>query len=374
MPHALLKDFKSNLPLFVGMILAKLEAAAITYIRGKINEIIQKLLNQCPPERELQILLKTLDTIKNLMNKFDSQTAKLQKIPDSMEPAITAGKVLVEVLSHMPLPSTIGTPPGPAGGVIISVPTGVIQAQANTLVFARKMVETLGEDQKQIKGLLSSTAGIFDPIKSRIAMIEGLINRCIQDPNLSQEERDNILNSGGRTKNSDTSSRAGTQYTSTNGNTYTLSVIDDPNSAPIAPRRQAIAKDSRGIVVLKGNSSYAGDTKVLIDELKLVLDNLNSPPTGNVDTSNTLPIVTDIPTVDIDLSQYTPSTTNTEMPTVLEIPRQYVVVRGKDFYLVRFLMGHLQKAKPKVWNKVKQYLGKPDKGLVKINHPYVVKV
>ena len=54
---------------------------------------------------------------------------------------------------------------------------------------------------------------------------------------------------------------------------YTIKVVTDPNSPSIAPQRQAVAYDFRGIAVLKGPLSFAGDSKVLIKEIKFRIDN-----------------------------------------------------------------------------------------------------
>lgn len=263
MPHALLKDFQSNLPKYVALALGKLEAAAITYIMGKVNEILAKLMNTCPPPKELEKLSKTINSLKGLMNKFDKQTGNLKKIPDAMVPAVIAGKVVVEILSHLPVPAAV--PPG------VGVPLGIIQAQSNTLVYTRKMVETLEADQKSINDLLKSTDGLFDPIKNKLTLIESLLAKCIQNPNLSNEERSNIITAAGKTLNTDSNYRE--DYIAQNGNTYKLSIREEPNQNFTVPKRQAIAKDFRGIIVLTGPNSYAGDTKVLIDELKFRIDN-----------------------------------------------------------------------------------------------------
>ena len=271
MPHGLLKSFKSQLPKFIAQQLGRIQAAIISKVNQKVNEILQQLLNECPPPPVLERISKTVTNLKSLFGKFDSKISRFKRIPPKLDPAIKAGKVVVEILSHMPLPSTIGLPPGPAGGVIFSVPTGIIQAQSNVLVFARDMVEKLEDDKKAMKSLFDSTDGTFDPIKSRIEQIERLLQRCAENPNLTDEERKRIMESvgGQRTKTDDT----GESYTSINGKTYTLKIINDPTSPDIAPRRQAVAFDYRGIAVLKGPSSFAGDPQVLKDELKFRIDN-----------------------------------------------------------------------------------------------------
>lgn len=275
MPHALLEDPKAVLGKFVAAKVGELKAMIITYANNKINEIYQQLLNTCPPPEVLEQLTKSLTTLKGVVNAYRGQFSKLEPIPNRLDPIVRAGKVIVEILSHMPLPSTIGTPPGPAGGVIVSVPVGVIQAQANTLVWTRKAVEILSTEKKDLQALIGNAQGLLDPIFARIEQLEVLIKRCVDaQGNLTKEQLDAIRKAasgldGGLTSGDD----LGESYVGRNGRAYTLFVVNDPNSEGVAPRRQAIAKDFRGIVVLKGPLSFAGDSKILKDELKLRIDN-----------------------------------------------------------------------------------------------------
>jgi len=276
MPHGYLKEFKSFLAQFSALKVGDLLAMAIEYAEPKVNEIINELLNQCPPPEVLKQMGKTVDNVNSLMNKVDRQVGQLEKLPKKLDKPILAGKIVVEILAHMPLPSTIGLPPGPAGGVILSVPTGVIQAQAQVLTFTSKMINTLEDDQEAIKAILSSATGVFTPIKMKISRIEMLLARCTSNPNLSDKDRKDILD-GLQDKNNSTTAGGigkGTEYTSTtNGNTYTLSIVTNTETGINVPQRQAVAKDFRGIIVLKGPLSFASSEQVLIDELKFRIDN-----------------------------------------------------------------------------------------------------
>ena len=276
MPHGYLKEFKSFLAQFSALKVGDLLAMAIEYAEPKVNEIINELLNQCPPPEVLKQMGKTIDNVNSLMNKVDRQVGQLNKLPEKLDKPILAGKIVVEILAHMPLPSTIGLPPGPAGGVILSVPTGVIQAQAQVLTFTSKMINTLEDDQEAIKAILSSATGVFTPIKMKISRIEMLLTRCASNPNLSDKDRKDILD-GLQDKNNSTTAGGigkGVEYTSsTNGNTYTLSIVTNTETGISVPQRQAVAKDFRGIIVLKGPLSFASSEQVLIDELKFRIDN-----------------------------------------------------------------------------------------------------
>jgi len=279
MPHGYLKDFKSLLAQFSALKVGDLLAMAIEYAEPKVNEIILELLNQCPPPPVLEQMSKTVNNINSLMNKVDKQVGQLNKLPKQLDKPIKAGKIIVEILAHMPLPSTIGLPPGPAGGVIFSVPTGVIQTQAQVLTFTSNMINTLENDQKAILGILSSASGVFTPIRSKINRIEMLLSRCLSNPNLTDKDRKDILD-GLQDKNTGTSGTTaggngkGVEYTSTtNGNTYTISIVTNTETGISVPQRQAVAKDFRGIIVLKGPLSFASSEQVLIDELKFRIDN-----------------------------------------------------------------------------------------------------
>lgn len=274
MPHGYLKDFKSQLAQFAAQKLGDLQAMAISYANTKANEIINELLNQCPPPEVLKQMGKTVDNINSLMNKVDRQVSQLEKLPKKLDKPIKAGKIIVEILAHMPLPSTIGGP-GPIG-VIFSVPTGVIQAQAQLLTFTSKMINTLEDDQTAITGMLSSAAGIFTPVKTKLSRIERILARCASNPTLSDKDRKDILDGLQDKSNSTTAGGIGkgVEYISnTNGNTYTLSIVTNIETGISVPQRQAVAKDFRGIIVLKGPLSFASSEQVLIDELKFRIDN-----------------------------------------------------------------------------------------------------
>ena len=62
-------------------------------------------------------------------------------------------------------------------------------------------------------------------------------------------------------------------HTGPNGVNYKLEILTDPQSPSIAPRRFAAAKDSKGVVVLRGPKSFSSSTKVLLDEIKFRIDN-----------------------------------------------------------------------------------------------------
>jgi hypothetical protein len=63
-------------------------------------------------------------------------------------------------------------------------------------------------------------------------------------------------------------------YRARNGAEFLIEVIDDTTSPSIANRRFAVARNGQGIVVMKGQPSFASDINVLVREIRFRLDQL----------------------------------------------------------------------------------------------------
>ncbi len=63
-------------------------------------------------------------------------------------------------------------------------------------------------------------------------------------------------------------------YRAKNGVEFLIEVIDDTTSPSIAKRRFAVARNSQGIIVMKGQPSFASDVNVLVREIRFRLDQL----------------------------------------------------------------------------------------------------
>jgi len=63
-------------------------------------------------------------------------------------------------------------------------------------------------------------------------------------------------------------------YKARNGTEFLIEVIDDTTSPSIAKRRFAVARNAQGIIVMKGQPSFASDVNVLVREIRFRLDQL----------------------------------------------------------------------------------------------------
>lgn len=340
MPHGFLKDFKSKLSEVATAVLGIATAIAIQQVQKVVLEVLERLRESCPPPDELERLTQKINNVKQVVNGIQSKVDKIRALPQYLQPAILGAKIIVDIIAHFPVPGTIGTPPGPAGGVIYSEPRGMAATRASKLTKFQKFIEALEDDVQAINIVLGAFQGVFVPILSALNLIEGLIAQCASNQSLTDEERRQLIqNIQGNTSIAATE---GVLYTSKNlnnlpypattedqkfkpgfrnvigdttltgistafglekkqpgslnqdifsfdeselttanlltdkrpsGNTYLIKIVDDPTAPDIAPRRQAIVQDFRGVTVLRGPVSFASRPEVLIEEMKFRIDN-----------------------------------------------------------------------------------------------------
>jgi len=110
--------------------------------------------------------------------------------------------------------------------------------------------------------------------KSNNTIIDGL--RKLTDGNIDRDTK-GLIKSFLDTLKQDDGSRTGQDadyyYRGPNGDLYKLEIVADIDSPSIAPRRFAVAKDTSGVIVLRGPKSFSSSTQVLLDEIKFRIDN-----------------------------------------------------------------------------------------------------
>lgn len=261
MPHIYLKDFKSNISAIATAVLAEAEAYAIRYGLEKAQEIVEDLLNQCPPPSVLNSINKKLTDIKKVKLGIEKKLVLVEEQAARLDKPILVTKASIEVLSHFPLPSSV--PPG------VGIPVGVLNTYGNALEFLRGMVNALEDDKVGIQSVVEIAKNGFAPIDIQITRIEALLNRCAENPNLTEEERKAILDGALINPVTDTN----VDYKAKNGEVYKLSIEEDKENTFQVKKRRAVAKDKNGVNILNGPFSYAGSTEILIEEIKFRLDN-----------------------------------------------------------------------------------------------------
>lgn len=269
-----LAPVKSQLSAFVVANLGRIQALAIAKVNQILNEALIKLLNTCPPPEVLEQLIVVVNSVRPVVTHAERELSKARKVAEVLEPAIIAGDLIIQVLTYNPKPVVIGTIAVEGVPTIIYAPSqGKVNRTAGRLMWFASFVGMLRDEGLSIAQVVRSTDGVFAPVINALNQIDALIQACLTNQDLSDEERKRIID-GIQSKLAANAEILGTPYKSRkSGNTYTIKIVTDPSSPSVAPRRQAIVQDFRGITVLTGPASFASNPQVLIEEIKFRIEN-----------------------------------------------------------------------------------------------------
>lgn len=273
------KNIKPTLNRHVNVAIGVAQAYVITRANSEVDRLIERLLNSCPPPEVLERMPIILDTLKLTIGLANKKVDRAAKTADVVAPIIAGLTILVELLIKDPRGDTFyngnNLPlvilPGGIPSVVTQTPKGKIKRSQERLRWLQEAIFALSDDALAIRDAVSSAKGVLNPVVAKINQIDALIQACFQNQDLSDEERKLLLNNIQQT-NTDPAFTS-VSYRSRSGRDYTIKVIKDPNSPDIAPKRQAIVQDFRGITVLTGPSSFASRPQVLIEEIKFRIDN-----------------------------------------------------------------------------------------------------
>lgn len=251
-------------------------------VRGRIQDEVTRISalfsNQCPPSNELTKIINIQNTLLLGVNKFQGRIKPFRAGVNRLEKVLDSLIKLIKILKLIPLPTATGSPPTGAtsdvGGLLFAIPVKVTNKYADLLRLTSELAVSVEDDIKACNRLLSETESDLEDIKTDLQILNPAIEECSTNQGLSSEQLKKIREAAeGANKTGTSGTFSDVSYRSSKGTDYKISVLTDPNSPSIAPRRFAVAKDSIGVIVLRGRPSFASSTEVLIEELKFRIDN-----------------------------------------------------------------------------------------------------
>ena len=251
----------------VGALQGKLTAQ----VQDRVLETVSKFANECPSDKQLRKIIKTRNNLLKAINGLEKRLNTFKSLAKKLDPAIRAARIAIKTITSIPRPTVLQFVPDP-GALVRGVPFSALTKLSDRLIFLNKLLDSLEGDKEGILGTISSVSSTITSLKERLTILDNAITACSKkSPDLP-----------GIVKQVQPKANTGSEGVPTNaqGNTdpnyfykgYELAIIEDPNSPTIAPKRYAVAKDNKGTVVLKGQSSFSSDTQILLDEIKFRID------------------------------------------------------------------------------------------------------
>jgi len=183
-------------------------------------------------------------------------------------------QLIINIFKRLPIPNTIGTPPGPAGGVILSASYG-------------KIIRVT-DKYDNLKGKLKMFAKIGGIVLTALILLRALLTQALALLKIADEKTQQCLEELGGVEETQIALSAELVALSnqqaeednspvvSNVNGFTMGVEVDPKyKVGTLDRRRAVAKDSKGIVILRGEPSFSATDQILIDELAFYITTNN---------------------------------------------------------------------------------------------------
>ena len=263
---------QSQISAIVAAQLGRAQGEIEARIQSEAIKLVNEFANQCPVVEVLERVISTRNNLLSALSGFQSTANSFSSLANTLRPPIVAANVLIGLLKNNPLPVAIGTPPGPAGGLILSQTTGNVLSSADRLAAVRKLVESLENDVESIEAIVSTASSSIQNVIQILQSLDVNINNCVNElPKAQQNQLTQVVQLRENTGSEGTPSEDFT-YRSKSGRDYTLAILEESTQG-IAPKRFAVAKDNIGVIILRGQPSYSSDTKVLLDEIKFRIDN-----------------------------------------------------------------------------------------------------
>ena len=233
-----------------------------------VKQELQKLLSgklSCPSDIEglnkiIDLKNKLTKQLNNLYTQIDSINKIIDPINEFIPPteiAIKTAKTSIDVLSF--IPSTVATP----------IPVGPILAGLKAIDVLQGLINQgkskLGAATSAISSLINNLQKVIDLLE----MIDMVIGSCAKELNGTLNEQEQLSNqlSNQLLKSTQQQSQQLSPVI-TNFNGFKMDVITlTDQSINGLERRQATAKNSQGIIMLKGDPSFSSNDQILIDEL-----------------------------------------------------------------------------------------------------------
>ena len=258
---------KIGIDILVGIIKTKTIPMAVgILIAFGISKLTQSNRKTCPTPEELEELIRKRNKLVRQLNQIFAKIVATTALAYAFKTLSATLKGVSLSLDSIPLPQAIGTPPAKDfGGLIFSQPYSTT-AKLRTITLQIKELEKNSNELS--KATLVALVFLIAAAATVIILLLGLdklMQECAEENGVTQVEL-TAINQELLDLTEEQEEDGNPVIKSVNG--FIFSVETD-NSNPIGTlkRRFAVAKDNRGVTLLKGEPSFSSNDQILIDEL-----------------------------------------------------------------------------------------------------------
>ena len=258
---------KIAIDVLVGIIKTKTIPMAVgILIAFGISKLSQSNRKTCPTPEELEELIRKRNRLVRQLNQIFAKIVASTALAIAFKVLSNTLKGVSLSLDSIPLPQAIGTPPAKDFGGLIFAQTYSTTAKLRTLTLQLKELEKSSDELS--KATLVALVFLIAAAATVIILLKGLdklMQECAEENGVTQVEL-TVINQDLLDLSQEQEEDGNPIVKNING--FIMAVVtDDKNPVGSLKRRYAIAKNTRGVVQLKGEPSFSASDQILIDEL-----------------------------------------------------------------------------------------------------------
>lgn len=268
---SVMKKIQDIIKKFIPLIIAMIAKFGIS----KLTEALQNGFSDfnsknCPSPNELKSIIRKRNRIVKILNTIYKFTDSLVKATGVVLSLVQIFKLVKGVVVSLPIPQAIGTPPAKDfGGLIAAQPMSATLKNADNLNKFDSYIKKYEGLTIMILAVLTVLRAVLKMAIDLLKGLDGMIQTCAQEylnkEEITLEEIDAELLAALEEREEETPLDPFI-------NGFQISVVTD-NKTPVGQlkRRYAVAKNSQGIILLKGEPSFSASDQILIEELKFYI-------------------------------------------------------------------------------------------------------
>lgn len=133
---------------------------------------------KCPAPAELAQISSKLAGLAALSGALSSNLGAFAALPAAIKGPVSGILAVVDIIIKLPVPQAIGIPPGPAGGLIIGLPTAFTTNFADILNLMKEFAIAMLITADSVEGVLKSVASSTAAMNAKVAAIAPTIAVC----------------------------------------------------------------------------------------------------------------------------------------------------------------------------------------------------
>lgn len=230
-----------------------------------IGQPNMEMPGSCLPQNELQEILTLRNNLIDKLNIVSRTIETLSKPIDTLNTVANTTSTILDTTDKARIAANIAL-------AFVPLTPGAGPSAINTL---KDLVELIKPQIQTLKNTISSLSEALDYASSAIFKLLNLLK--IIDQYLLQCG----VNSSNLSSTSDFVNQIDQQYTTAQNQQisgsqvyqgFTLEVVEEPFS-PTVNRQRAVARNPQGIILLQTPLSFTSSPQILIQQLKLIIDN-----------------------------------------------------------------------------------------------------